>query len=428
MNKKTINRSRRALLFFAGAAPDYASRITPSDLIKLTLIGATPLVPTIIAYVACGFAISSYYDGPPLLIWGFIAPLCALFIFFIEILLNATLSPGASSRRKWITATPRLLFSIILSLTLAIPMKLALFSGPVKRQLKRQLEKELYKIEQAVGPVLQQDSISYAQALATFNEMKEECTILRTRYIKEIDGSAPSGQLGIGELSLVKKDLLHSCEQTQHAQNLTVIASEQRYTASRAAQQAKNQLRIQEHRTEFKADLFTKLEAWHAAAEEKSILRFAGILIVLLFTAIDIIPTIIKIGTHIPSYALVERLDHKKKQAKLEALTNAYTTIAHEQSKALVDAAIKKREVHTYRNLLWASLRKLDVAYQVKQKLETQSVIQSADPVDLSSIEQTVHDIDEFNRISHPLQSDIQQEPANPPQPSHSSFVLKRIV
>ena len=437
-----LDKGTRLLFFFAGASSEYAHQLTPSDILKIKLLGAAPLVPACIAYAGTGYAISTYYTGAPFLTWCVAAPLVAGIVFFIEVLMNATLSPGFVSLKKGVMGIPRILFSIVLSLTLALSPKIAIFNGPIQRQISRQKQEEIHHIKSQVDPLVQEKGTARDQAQMEFNKKEAECSTLRMSYLLEVDGREGSTIRGYGPAAQTKKEAYDECRIPLNEYRSALVTAKLRYEEALHKLEQSKMAEIQKLEQASAPDLMEQLAAWKVISNENSMLKFFGVVIFLLFAFLDFIPTWAKLTTNVPSYVFAERAEHRKKMVNLHAHLQAFKRVTEERSQALEDIAVKKRQVRMYHTLLWARLRKMDAAYKIRRELENRSNLQQmAEQLDMDPFRQTVSDVTEFQDVSQPLDEGSTEggstssstkksrKDHSPHKPKrHSSFNLKRIA
>lgn len=411
----------RILFFFAGASPEYARQLTASDVLRIKLLGATPLIPTLIAYIGCGYAISTYYTGSRFITWCIAAPFCALIVLGVEVAMNATMSPGTPSVKKGLMSIPRVLFSIVFSLTLALSPKLALFNGPIKRQIYRQNQEEITRLRTAIDPRVKELQLALTKAETEFNTKADACGTLQSDYIKEIDGRDGSNIIGYGPAAVAKLLVYNDCKEELTAYKRAVLVSKQQLDHTQFVIRQELDQKILALEQPAQPDLMEQLAAWKSISEENSMLGFFGWVILLLFLFLDFMPTWAKIATNVPSYVFAERAENRKKLVNLQAHMRAFKRITEEHARTLEDAAIKKKHVRMHQTLLWARLRKMDIDFKVRRELENRSDLQQIDQqLDMEPFRQTVSDVAEFQEITTPL-ANIENTDNSTPTPSEQN-------
>ena len=417
------DKGTRILFFFAGASPEYARQLTASDILRIKLLGATPLIPTLIAYIGCGYAISTYYTGARFITWFVAAPICAFIVLAIEVAMNATMSPGTPSIKKGLMSIPRVLFSIVFSLTLALSPKLAIFNGPIKRQIYRQNQEEITRLRNTIDPRVEKLQVALAKAEAEYNAKQATCNALQSDYIKEIDGREGSNIIGNGPAAFAKLAVYNECKGELGEYKRARSVSKQQLANTQFVVRLEVDKKTQALEQPAQPDLMEQLAAWKTISEENSMLGFFGGVILLLFLFLDFMPTWAKITTSVPSYVFAERAENRKKQVNLQAHVQAFKRITEEHSRTLEDAAIKKRQVRMHQTLLWARLRKMDVAFKVRRELENRSDLQQmADQLDMKPFRQTVSDVAEFREITTPLVDTEQQDTNSSNHSKHNNI------
>ena len=272
-------------LFLAGATRRCTQKATPTDRLKLNLLGIAALIPAITAFFAGGFAASTFLTRWHILAWILWAPLFAGLILAVEVILNASISPGAlGPKKKWVLGT-RVMLSLLISITLAVPLKLALFDGPVRKELDAGLREELNRIEAAQSPQLEQAIRDYELASAQYDLKEKECQAIRTRFFDEMDGLA-SGRSGVGRIALNKKMELTQCDAERKHRFGALAALETRLGSLRQLQEARNSEAMAVYAAEYPQDLISRMEALGRVARKKPMIGIFGIVIMLLLAGI----------------------------------------------------------------------------------------------------------------------------------------------
>lgn len=445
MKKK--NTIWRFLSFFAGATPKYENQITGSDRTKIGLMGITPFIPTGIAYFAGGYAVSTFYMDMPVFVWGFAAPMIALLVLALELVIAASISPGIPSWKKFIFASPRILLSLLLSFTLATPLKLAIFSSPIKQEM--QLQRDTWISNKAIkkSAELEKAETDYNQLLSRSEYLGKECKRLQLLYFNEIDGNGGTKRPGIGKIGLAKQAPYLECTKSLDNEKANAHKALLAVQELHEIQKIINTAAITTYNEEYTEDLVTQFEAIARAAKKSSSLKFFMLTILLLLMSLDLTPTMSKLFTSVPSYVIAERIDLQNTQAEQEAMSQAFIQISQERARTLIDIEKRKGDSKRLKNRLAARVHTLDIALAYRQKLEARSIIHEAsDPLDLAPFQQTVSDINAFDEVSQALRktgtgpsNPPHNDPTNPntPTPSMQSdsqpppqkpFVLKRIV
>ena len=417
-----MSKGQTICLFLAGATRRCTQKATPTDRLKLYLLGIAPLIPTITAFFAGGFAASTFLTRWHILAWVVWAPLFAGLILMVEILLNASISPGAlDQKKKWVLGT-RIILSLLISFTLAVPLKLALFDGPVRKELDAGLREELNRMEAARSPQLEQSIWDYEQASAQYDLKEKECQSIRTRYFDEMDGLA-SGRSGVGRIALNKKMELTQCDNERKHMFAALATLGARLGSLRQVQEARNNEDMAAYASKYPQDLIARLEALGRVARKKPMIGLFGIMIVLLLAGFDTLPTLIKFTTLVPSYTAAARVEEQQRLADLEAQFEAHQRITAEKSKALIHAAVKDSEQAMLKKSLSSIARKLEICNSAKERFETMAIYhQVTERLDLKQFVSALDELQQMLRLDEEFHTP-QTRPRGPEDepPAHAT-------
>lgn len=392
----------------AGASSEIAEKATSADRLKLMLVGGSSLIPTILAYWGGGFAARSFMPDSAFIVWVFIAPICAMFILAIELVLNASMSPGGGVRIKWISVVPRVGFSILLGLTLAIPLKLAIFSGPIEAELNHLIDLKVRKIKSEDNKEIKLSTERQLDLVQQLDVKRQECASLNTKKLNELDGSEGTRVIGYGRVAGEIDGELKHCRNTLKALELEERALFNEIAFLRNEQWTERTKEIAELKSNTPRDLMARLGAWSSLAARNRTLYAAGVLIFLLLTCLDTIPTAIKATTRFDTYEMVEKLEKERIAVDLESEENARPALVNEKMKVLVDQAEKKRELAMLKNSLLLVSETLSLGYRAKEDLESRSIYFGIhDRVDIGVYQKIVDDMNKILSLNDEVASRI---------------------
>ncbi len=298
----------------------------PSDRSKYAGMGATIFFTGLFAALAAGFALFMVFDsywisGLLGLLWGFM-------IFNLDRYIVSSMRKDPRWYRELLTALPRLMLAIVISLVIAKPMELKIFG--------KEIESELIVMEQQV--YARQETELKGRYQATLVQLQEEVQLLKTEIAQktaqrdalalaarqEADGTGGSRRRNLGPIYKAKK--ADADKAGLELQSLTTLHL-QRIASLEA--------RIDETRQEMQKQIGSmsrakpdgpaaRLEALSRLTDQSAAMWWAHVFIVALFLMIESAPILVKLISRSGPYdSLLHATEHKFRCTEVE-------TIAHE--------------------------------------------------------------------------------------------------
>ncbi|NNE90849.1 MAG: DUF4407 domain-containing protein [Verrucomicrobiales bacterium] len=140
MNAST-SKAKHLFFWLSGAGADTLEECPNWEQRKYVAFGATVLVPTIFAFIACAYALSTLTDN-----WSIILPVSAVWSFIILTIDRALLATYRSYQsffRKMGQFFLRILVAILMGLTISHPLTLLLFNDSVTSVIEEERETEI---------------------------------------------------------------------------------------------------------------------------------------------------------------------------------------------------------------------------------------------------------------------------------------------
>jgi hypothetical protein len=333
-------------LWICAGADRKVLRQCPTEHAKYAGIGGTILFTAIMASISGGYAIYKVFADEILdksseiwltdwnavyiaivfgIVWG-------LLIFNLDrFMVNTMYSDGTHkiTKEERIGAAPRLILAVFIGIVISTPIELRIFKDKIQAQLE--IDKSEAKSKMSEKQQFIRDQISALEAQKNANnkrvdDKRTERAQIEDQAYKEATGKAGSGKVGVG---------IYTKQLQQRAQNLQNEVDRLQKEADRANAGIEPQLN----------DLYKQLEE-HSANNKKAVksmkgfaaeltalneitfmdsfsLSMARILIMLLFIAIEIIPTLFKLMMIDGAYDAVLALEkHRAKVVAKEQESN----------------------------------------------------------------------------------------------------------
>lgn len=361
-------------LHAAGAPPQIVRHASPADQLRLHLIGVSAIIPAIMAFGTGGVTFLMFAPGKYMWAWLVVAPLTFSFMLLLEIVLNASLSPALPVNEKIKLGLVRIAFSIVLALTISMPLKLALFEGPILLELKMMQAEKEDEIRRMLYGQLAELEVDADAARRRLDDHADKCDSRHAELIAEIDGKAGAGKAGFGKLAAIKAREYATCNTEKAVLQKKLETLESRLALQKDRVDEKAEARIAAARAVGNADLMSRLGAFSRLVQKDGLLGLAGLLIVLLLTFIDIIPTMVKVFARLDSYREAERHAGLEAGARMRARKMANPRILRARADEIVAHERDKRLLRSRSLRTWVRLRLMRLEYDERLAVETQQV------------------------------------------------------
>ena len=305
----------------------------PSESSKYAGIGATIFFTGVFAALAGGYALFTIFDSYVAAI--FFGLLWGLMIFNLDRYIVSSMRKNGNPQQEWLTALPRIVLAVIISIVIAKPLELRIFEKEVESEIAVMIQEDLATREQTVSARFDD---SKGQLQAEIQSLKAELVEkaakrdeLRRIAQEEADGTGGTQQRSAGPIYRIKKadadqvqaelDELQALNQTrinELSQQLSTVNENQ---ATALSELTESQL----------TGLASRIEALDRLTEKSSAINLAHWFILLLFLAVETAPIFVKLISQRGPYDFVL----KKEEYGIEA--------SYYEDLAKVNAAIKKR-------------------------------------------------------------------------------------
>jgi len=283
-------------LFCSGVNLSILKR-TPTEINKYVGIGATIFFTGIFAAFAGGYALSTVFDSywmiaPIAMLWG-------LMIFNLDRFIVSTMKKKGSFGRDFISAMPRLILAILISIVIAKPLELKIFESEINAELVK-MEQENYK---------QQDDLVKNRYTANLDSIKSEVALLKKEItdkklkrdaltlaaIQEADGTGGSMRRNLGPIYKTKQAAADIAQEELDAvvgSNSALIQSKQNKIAQLESSQSQD---ISILKRVIMSGFAARIEGLGRASARSNAISIASIFIMLLFIAVETAPVITKL-------------------------------------------------------------------------------------------------------------------------------------
>ncbi len=269
----------------------------PTETSKYAGIGATIFFTGLFAALAGGYALHMVFDS----IWiaSIFGLLWGLMIFNLDRYIVSSMRKDGKFGRELLSASPRIILAIIISIVIAKPLELKIF--------EKEINPELIIMEQEIR-TRQEEKVNLRYAHAQ-DSLKNEIDQLRAAVIsktkerdtlaiiaqQEADGTGGSRKKNLGPIYKVKKaDADRSNEELHH---LRTLNQEMIQTIERQITENDKALRAELATIERTAvnGPAARLEALDRLSENSAAIAWANWFIMLLFIALETAPVLVKL-------------------------------------------------------------------------------------------------------------------------------------
>ena len=327
-----MNRLKEFFWLCAGANKSILTNC-PSESSKYVGIGATIFFTGIFAALAGGYALFTVFDSYWVaalfgLLWG-------LMIFNLDRYIVSSMRKNGFPQQEFITAIPRLILAIIISIVIAKPLELKIFEKEVESELTLMMQEDLANQEQTVKQRFDgtRDRLhaEISQLKLEINEKTAKRDELRQIAQQEADGTGGTKQRNAGPIYQIKKadaDRIETELASLRNDNQQLISEKEEALRQLDLEQSLAVGEVQESQL---TGLASRLEALDRLTLKSSAIKIAHWFLLLLFLAVETAPVFVKLISQRGPYDYVL----KKEEYGFEA--NYYEDLAK------VNAAIKKR-------------------------------------------------------------------------------------
>lgn len=260
-------------------------------------IGATIFFTGVFAALAAAYALFTVFDN----IWiaVFLGLIWGLMIFNLDRFIVSSMRKEGRPWQEWLTATPRLILAIVISIVIAKPLELKIFEKEIKAELVLMEQQAYADQENEVKLRFQSEQDQLNREIETLNSelisKTTERNDLDRQAREEADGTGGTKQRNAGPIYKLKKadaDKADNELRQLSDRNQTLIA-ERRATLTDT--QSKLQTELTQLEKQKPDGLASRLEALSRIALNSNAIAWASWFIMLLFIAIETAPVFVKL-------------------------------------------------------------------------------------------------------------------------------------
>ncbi|MBS1508338.1 MAG: DUF4407 domain-containing protein [Bacteroidetes bacterium] len=325
-----------SFLLFASGADLKILEQCPTDKNKYIGIGGTVFFTGLFAALAAAYALFTVFDSYVLaillgIVWG-------LMIFNLDRLIVSGIRKEDKVWREWLSALPRILLAVVISLVIARPFELKIFS--------KEIDPELVQMEQQVYAAQEQEAKSrfepeLVQIREDVNRLKQEITDkahqrdqLAQLAQQEADGTGGSKIKNLGPIYKIKKADADKAElelvalEKENANKILALESlyKERSGAMLGVTNSLEHTRLN--------GPAARMEALTRLVEKSGTMWWAHIFIVMLFMVVELSPIIVKLFSKKGPYdSMLRSVEHdficKEVESVVRASAEAKKQTAH---------------------------------------------------------------------------------------------------
>jgi hypothetical protein len=335
-----------SFFLFASGADRTILKECPSDTSKYAGIGATIFFTGLLAALAAAYGLYTVFNSYVVsiffgLIWG-------LMIFNLDRYIVSSMRKDSRFWREFVTATPRIVLAIVISLVIAKPLELKIF--------EKEIEPELVIMEQQV--FARQDSVTKGRFVPVQDELRQQIALLKAEVHRktdqrdhllrlaqeEADGTGGSKRKNLGPIYTLKKADADKAER-ELVELMQTNAQQIQQLESRLAETDQLEQREITSLTRSKLDGFAaRLEALNRLTQQSVAMYWANVFIILLFIIVETAPILVKLISRSGPYdSLLHITEHSFLCKEVEAIaitssaTKQRTADTGQQEKAYVE-------------------------------------------------------------------------------------------
>jgi hypothetical protein len=327
----------------------------PSDSTKYVGIGATVFFTGIFASLAGGYALFTVFDNYWIaaafgILWG-------LMIFNLDRFIVSSMRKNGDDQQEWLSALPRLVLAVIISIVIAKPLELKIFEKEIESEIALMIQQDLAVKEQTVQLRFADAQQKRVNEIAVLKKEIADKAITRDKLRKiaqeEADGTGGTQQRSAGPIYRIKKadaDRVESELQLLSSENQSLI-DDKLAALKKLDQEAATALAgIQASQL---TGLASRLEALDRLTKSSSAILAAHWFIMLLFLAVETAPVFVKLISQRGPYDFVlKKEEYGHEAAYYEDLAKVNSLILKRAKR------LTPREIEYVENRLALSLEK----------------------------------------------------------------------
>lgn len=300
----------------------------PTDTSKYAGMGATIFFTGLFAALAGGYALYTVFDN----VWlaGLFGILWGLMIFNLDRYIVSSMRKEGKFSRELLTASPRILLAVIISIVIAKPLELKIFEKEINPELVV-MEQEAYAKQESqvrsrflpAQDSLKSERAALREAIAARVAKRDELVRIAQ---EEADGTGGSRRRNLGPIYKAKKA---DADKAEAELREFTVQNDARIQAIEKAIADSNDLMNRELASLEKNRLngpAARIEALSRLTEQSSAIWWANWFVILLFIAIETAPVFVKLISPKGPYDNVLKIEeHSFAAQEIEAMakTNA---------------------------------------------------------------------------------------------------------
>lgn len=295
----------------------------PSDRNKYAGIGATIFFTGVFAAMAAAYALFTVFDS--YWIASLLGVLWGLMIFNLDRYIVSSMRKDSRRYREFLTALPRIVLAIVISVVIARPLELKVFD--------KEIQSELIVMEQQA--FARQENELKGRYDATLTQLRQEVQTLKTEIVEksaqrdalvlaaqqEADGTGGSKRRNLGPIYKVKKADADKAE--KELQALIQVNSQRIAALETGIDQTQREVSDEIaglDRTKLNGPA-ARLEALSRLTAQSQAIWWAHIFIIFLFLIIESAPILVKLISRSGPYdSLLHVTEHKYLCNEIEAI------------------------------------------------------------------------------------------------------------
>lgn len=298
-----------------------------SESSKYVGIGATIFFTGVFASLAAAYALFTVFDnawiaGALGLVWGFM-------IFNLDRYIVSSMRKEGNIRKELLTALPRIILAVIISLVIAKPLEMKIFEKEIEAELVIMEQQTVAAQENEIKLRFQQEQYSLnaeiERLLAEVQLKTQQRDELDRIAREEADGTGGSKQRNAGPIYKLKRADAEKAdlELQELMQKNDQLISEKRLALAALDQNLKGNIANLAHQ---KIDgPASRMEALNRITTTSSAIWWANWFIILLFIAVETAPVFVKlISPQGPYDHLLRMEEHAYEGQRIEYLANSH--------------------------------------------------------------------------------------------------------
>jgi len=302
----------------------------PTDTGKYVGIGGTIFFTGVFAFFAASYALFTVFDNVWValisgLFWG-------LMIFNLDRYIVSSMRKEGKKSKEFVTALPRIILAVIISIVIAKPLEMKLFEKEIKSEIGL-MEEELYAQQEA--QVKSRFTGDRSRIQNEINVLKEEVdnkTAKRDELMEiarqEADGTGGTKQRNAGPIYKIKKAEADRVEEELKAlteKNQEIISSKYTELASLDTTAGASMAELKRHPIDGPAG---RMQALQRLTEKNDAIWWANWFIILLFIVVETAPIFVKlISAKGPYDQLLDAVEFGFESERTEALAKVNATV-----------------------------------------------------------------------------------------------------